>query len=165
MSADRGVVVWVTSASAGAAREIATLLAESLAAREPAVETLYAERPGFESIGAPAGLAAVAGLLAGHGVHSVVAEATSSRATREAARRTLGSMIEVFVESGATPTPSWEAPPQAEAEVEASAAPAGVARVLRTLEVLGYLKPRGDQAYSPDEEREVIKRLKAFGYM
>ena len=38
-------------------------------------------------------------------------------------------------------------------------------RVLRTLELLGYLKPHDDQAYSPDAEREVIKRLKAFGYM
>jgi hypothetical protein len=165
MSAERGVVVWVTSASDGAARDVATLLAESLAAREPAVEILHAGRPGFESIGTPAGLAAVAALLAAHGVHGVVAEATSSRAAREAFRRTLGSMIEVFVETRAIPAPSWEAPPQAEAEVDAVAAATGVPRVLRTLEVLGYLKPRDDQAYSPDEEREVIKRLKAFGYM
>ena len=165
MSTERGVVVWVTSASDGAAREVAALLAESLAAREPAVEILHAGRPDFESIAAPAGLAAVAGLLAAHGVHGVVAEATSSRAARDAFRRKLGTMIEVFVEADATPAPSWEAPPQAEAEVDAAAAAAGVPRVLRTLEVLGYLKQRDDQAYSPDEEREVIKRLKAFGYM
>jgi len=165
MSTERGIVVWVTSASADAAREVATLVAESLAAREPAVELLHAGRPGFESIGTPAGLAAIAGLLAGHGVHGVVAEATSSRAVRDAVRRKLGAMIEVFVEADATPAPSWEAPPQAEAEVGAGATAAGAPRVLRTLEVLGYLKPREDQAYSPDEEREVIKRLKAFGYM
>jgi hypothetical protein len=71
----------------------------------------------------------------------------------------------VFVQSGVTPAPSWEAPLQAEAEVDGSAAAAGLPRVLRTLEVLGYLKPRDDRTYSPDEEREVIKRLKAFGYM
>jgi hypothetical protein len=74
-------------------------------------------------------------------------------------------MIEVFVQSGAAASPTWEAPPQAEAEVDGSAAVASIPRVLRTLEVLGYLKPRDDLAYSPDEEREVIKRLKAFGYM
>ena len=91
--------------------------------------------------------------------------AIGARATRDDARRTLGRMIEVLVRAEATPTPSWEAPPQAEVEVEASAAAAGVARVLRTLEVLGHVKRRDDLAYSPEEEREVIKRLKAFGYM
>jgi hypothetical protein len=165
MIAERGVVVWVTAASAAAAHEVAVPLAEALAARELPVELLHAERPGFESITDPAALAAVAGVLAAHGVHSVVAEAVSSRGVRDAARRNLGSMIEVFVQSGASGTPTWEAPLQAEAEVDASAAAAGTARVLRTLEVLGYLKPRDDLAYSPDEEREVIKRLKAFGYM
>jgi hypothetical protein len=165
VSAERGVVVWVTSASDSAAREVATLLAESLGAREPAVEILHAGCPGLESIGTPGGLAGVAGLLAAHGVHGVVAEATSSRAIRDGFRRNLGTMIEVFVETGATPIPSWEAPRQAEVEVDAAAPALGVPRVLRTLEVLGYLKPRDDQAYSPDEEREVIKRLKAFGYM
>lgn len=165
MNPERGVIVWVTSASATAAHEIAVALAEALAARELPVELLHAERPGFESIADPRGIAAVAGLLAGHGVHSVVAEAVSSRAVRDAARRGLGTMIEVFVQSGATAAATWEAPPQAEAEVDAAAAAAGIPRVLRTLEVLGHLKPRDDQAYSPDEEREVIKRLKAFGYM
>jgi len=165
MIAERGVVVWVTAASAAAAHEVAVLLAEAFAARELRVELLHAERPGLESISEPAALGAVAGLLAGHGVHSVIAEAASSRAVRDAARRTLGSMIEVFVQSGAAGSPTWEAPPQAEVEVDAAAAAAGIPRVLRTLEVLGYLKPRDDLAYSPDEEREVIKRLKAFGYM
>jgi adenylylsulfate kinase-like enzyme len=165
MITERGVVVWVTAASTAAAHETAVLLAEALAARELRVELLHGERPGFESITEPAGLAAVAGLLAGHGIHSVVAEAVSSRAARDAARRSLGSMIEVFVQSGAAASPTWEAPPQAEAEVDGSAAVASIPRVLRTLEVLGYLKPRDDLAYSPDEEREVIKRLKAFGYM
>jgi hypothetical protein len=165
MNADRGLVVWVTAASTAAARDIAGPLAEALAARELRVELLHAERPGLESITEPAGLAGVAGLLAGHGVHSVIAVASSSCAVRDAARRTLGCMIEVLVQSGTAAGPTWEAPPQAEAEIDAAAAAAGIPRVLRTLEVLGYLKPRDDLAYSPDEERDVIKRLKAFGYM
>jgi hypothetical protein len=103
-------------------------------------------------------------LLAGHGVHSVVAEASASRAMRDDVRRRLGRMIEVHVQADAPPG-SWEAPAQAEAEVNAAAGPESTARVLRTLELLGYLKPRDDLAYSPDEEREVIKRLKAFGYL
>jgi adenylylsulfate kinase-like enzyme len=165
MTGERGVTVWVTSASAAAAQEVAVLVAEALAAREVAVELLHAERPGFEWIVDLRGLATVAAVLAGHGVSSVVAEAVSSRSIRESARRTLGSMIEVLVQSGATPAPTWEPPQQAEAEVDAAAAGSGIPRVLRTLEVLGYLKPREDLAYSSDEEREVIKRLKAFGYM
>jgi hypothetical protein len=37
--------------------------------------------------------------------------------------------------------------------------------VLRTLELLGFLDPQAGSAYSEDEEREVIKRLKTFGYL
>jgi hypothetical protein len=36
--------------------------------------------------------------------------------------------------------------------------------VLSTLEVLRLL-PRDETRYSEEEEREVIKRLKAFGYL
>ena len=161
---ERGIVVWVTSAQPGAAQDVAVLVAEAIAARELTVELLHAERPGLEPVGTPAGLAAVAELLASHGVHGVVAEATSSRAMRDEFRRRIGRMIEVYVPADA-PAASWEAPAQAEVEVDATSGAAGVARVLRTLELLGYLKPRDDLAYSPDEEREVIKRLKAFGYM
>jgi hypothetical protein len=164
MSIERGLVVWVTSAQAGAAQEVAVLVAEALAARELPVELLHAERPGLEPVGTPAGLAALAALLAGHGVHSVVAESSASRALRDDVRRRLGKMIEVHVEADAPPA-SWEAPAQAEAEVNPAAGAESVARVLRTLELLGYLKPRDDITYSPDEEREVIKRLKAFGYL
>lgn len=164
MTAGRGVCVWVTSASTAAAQDVAVQLAESLAGREVAVELLHVERPGFESFTDPRALATVAALLAAHGVSSVISEAVSSRAARDAARRTIGTMIEVLVQSGAAAT-TWEAPPQAEAEVDASATGSGISRVLRTLEVLGHLQPREDGAYSEDEEREVIKRLKAFGYM
>jgi hypothetical protein len=162
---ERGIVVWVTSASAGAANEVAVQVAEALAAHDLAVELLHAERPDFGQLADPGALATVAGLLAAHGVSCVVSEATSSRAARDAARRSLGAMIEVLVQSGDPGASSWEAPPQAEAEIDAAAGASGVSRVLHTLEVLGYLKPKQDSAYSSEEEREVIKRLKAFGYM
>jgi len=42
---------------------------------------------------------------------------------------------------------------------------AGVEQVLRTLEVLELLPRDEDRAYSDEEEREVIRRLKAFGYL
>jgi hypothetical protein len=162
---ERGMVVWITSASAAAASEVAAGVAEALAGRDLTVELLHAERAGFERLSDPGALATVAGLLAAHGVTSVVAEAVASRTQRDAARRGLGSMIEVLVTSGAAAAGAWEAPPQAEVEVDAAEGASGVSRVLRTLEVLGYLKPRKDLAYSSEEEQEVIKRLKAFGYM
>ncbi|HWP66606.1 MAG TPA: hypothetical protein VNO26_11910 [Candidatus Limnocylindria bacterium] len=165
MSTERGIVVWVTSARAEAAHEVAVAVAEALAARELPVELLHPERPELEGAGAPDGLAAVATMLAAHGVHGVVAEAASPRAVRERVRRRTGRMIEVHVLADAPSGSTWEAPTQAEAEVDAAAGSAAAARVLRTLELLGYLKHRDDLAYSPDEEREVIKRLKAFGYM
>jgi hypothetical protein len=140
-------------------------VAEGLARRGVAVELLCAERPGFEWIPDARGLATVAGLLAAYGVSSVVAEATTSRAARETARRTLGAMIEVVALADAPPAATWQAPPQAEVEIDASTGAASISRVLRTLEVLGHLQPHESGAYSEDEEREVIKRLKAFGYM
>src|SRR4029079_6914259 len=115
-------------------------------------------------VGTPAGLAALAALLAGHGVHSVVAESSASRALRDDVRRRLGKLIEVRSQADAPPA-SWEAPAQAEAEVNPAAGAESVARAGRTRSLRGYLKPRDDFAYSPDEEREVIKRLRAFGYL
>ena len=162
---ERGVTVWLTSASGAAAREMAALVAEALAERELPVELLHAERPGCAWIGDPRGFATVAALLGARGVWCVVAEADASRAMRENARSHVGALIEVLVVTDAPAGPAWQAPPQAEAEVDAAHPGAGVSRVLRTLEVLGYLRPREDQAYSTEEEREVIKRLKAFGYM
>jgi hypothetical protein len=165
MTTDRGFTVWVTSASAAAANDVAVPIAEALARRGVVVELLGAEQPGFEWIPDARGLATVAGLLAAHGVTSVVAEAVSSRAVRDTARRTVGSMIEVVALADATPAATWEAPSRAEVEIDASAGAASVSRVLRTLEVLGHLQPHESGAYSEDEEREVLKRLKAFGYM
>ena len=49
-------------------------------------------------------------------------------------------------------------------EIAPGDADRGVDRVLSPLEVLRLL-PRDETRYSEEEEREVIKRLKAFGYL
>jgi hypothetical protein len=75
-------------------------------------------------------------------------------------------MIEVYVCTGAAPA-GFEPPdkPEAEIALPETSPGAGAERVIRTLEVLELL-PRGeDRAYSAEEEREVIRRLKAFGYL
>jgi hypothetical protein len=159
MSVERGMVVWVTSARADAAQEVAVLVAEALAARELPVELLHAERPGLEPLGTPPGLAAVAALLASHGVHSVVAESSASRAMRDevlaAAREDdrsarTGRCARIV-----------EAPAQAEAEVNAAAGPEASPACCAPSSC-SALKPRDDLDYSPDEEREGHQGLKAF---
>src|SRR5437773_702015 len=110
----------------------------------------------------------VAGLLVRHGVAVVIALPVAARAMRERVRAELGRMIEVYArpahESAGT---TYEPPerPEVEITVPEPAPGAGVEQALRTLEVLDLL-PRGEEpAYSEEEEREVIRRLKAFGYL
>src|SRR5207247_4307666 len=106
----------------------------------------------------------VAGLLARHGVAVVVALPV---AARERVRAELGRMIEVYARPAHEATTGYEPPerPEVEIAVPEPSPGAGVEQVLRTLEVLDLL-PRGeDRAYSEEEEREVILRLKAFGYL
>jgi hypothetical protein len=74
----------------------------------------------------------------------------------------------VFVRPlGRTAAGAYEAPEKPEVEVtDPEPEPgAGVERTLHTLEVLGWLERDAGSAYSEDEEREVIRRLKAFGYL
>jgi hypothetical protein len=62
---------------------------------------------------------------------------------------------------------TYEPPARPEVQVDfpESELDVAVERTLRTLELLGYLRPASDTAYSADEEREVIRRLKSFGYL
>jgi hypothetical protein len=166
-----GFVVWVTGPDAASLAAVAEEIAHELEARHLAVERFDERTPG---IGALAGggrerrLAFVASALARHGVVSVVAFGGTSRAGRDAARADIGAMIEVHVQApDKTPAIGYEPPERAEVEIllPEPAPGAGVARTLRTLEVLAFLAPAGEGAYSEEEEREVIRRLKAFGYL
>jgi len=163
--------VWVTGPEQGAVEAIAEELARRLAARPMAVEVLDRRTPGIDALageGLERRAAFVAGLLARHGVAVVVALPVATRAARERVRAELGRMIEVYArpvhEAAGT---TYEPPerPEVEITVPEPTPGAGIEQVLRTLEVLDLL-PRGDdRAYSEEEEREVIRRLKAFGYL
>ena len=162
--------VWVTGPEQGAAEAIGEELARRLAARRVAVEVLDPRTPGIDALageGIERRAAFVAGLLVRHGVAVVIA-LPAARAMRERVRAELGRMIEVYArpahESAGT---TYEPPerPEVEITVPEPAPGAGVEQALRTLEVLDLL-PRGEErAYSEEEEREVIRRLKAFGYL
>ena len=163
--------IWVTGPDQGAAEAIAEELARRLAARRVAVEVLDRHTPGIDALageGLERRAAFVAGLLACHGVAVVVALPVAARAARERVRAELGRMIEVYArpadEAAGT---GYEPPerPEVEITVPEPSPGTGAEQALRTLEVLDLL-PRGeDRAYSEEEEREVIRRLKAFGYL
>ena len=165
-----GFTVWVTGPEESTVRALADAVAARLAARHVPVEFLDERTPGIDAL-AGAGLerrvAFVARTLARHGVSTVVALAASTRAGRNGARAELERVIEVYVHEGAGGGGAgYEPPERAEVEVlvpEPSPG-GGVQRTLRTLELLGFLTP-GDRVYSEEEEREVIRRLKAFGYL
>ena len=162
--------VWVTGPEQGAVEAIAEELARRLAARPMAVEVLDRRTPGIDALageGLERRAAFVAGLLARHGVAVVLALPVAARAARERVRAELGRMIEVYARPAHEATTGYEPPerPEVEIAVPEPSPGAGVEQALRTLELLDLL-PRGeDRAYSEEEEREVIRRLKAFGYL
>ena len=160
---EQGFTVWVTGPDPTAVGDVVNCLVGTLTARQLAVETIDAGTPGMQGLDAEAAARAVvlaAGLLARNGIVSVVA-LPGTRAGRDRARADLGRMIEVYVPGD---RPGYEPPDRPEVEIAATDMTAGTERTLRTLEVLRLL-PRDDAGYSEEEEREVIKRLKAFGYL
>jgi hypothetical protein len=164
-----GFTVWVTGPDPRALETVADAVASRLALRRLPVETLDGRTPGIDVLsgaGLEERMTFVAGLLARHGVAAVIALG-GSRAARDRARLQLGRMIEVHVQSGEVPSAGYEPPDRPEIEIVPSeAAPgAGPERVLHTLEVLGLLARDETSAYSEEEEREVIRRLKSFGYL
>jgi hypothetical protein len=159
--------VWVTGADADAVRAIAADIGRGLAARRIPAEVLDHVTCGVDAVDARVerlvGFAAAA--LARHGVATVVALRADARSVRERARVAIPRMIEVWVRGGAAP--GYEAPERAEVEVTHPELRRGAAtdRTLHTLEVLGLLPRRTAESYSDEEERQVIRRLKAFGYL
>ena len=161
-----GFAVWVTGPEPGRLEAVAGALAQHLLARELPVEVLDHHTPGIEGLDA-GGIAFAAAALARHGVASVIA-LPATRGARDRARAQVGRFIEVHVHGGDDElAEGYEPPERAEVElvVGENAPGPSVARVLGTLEVLGLLAPEAGRGYSEAEERAVIRRLKAFGYL
>jgi hypothetical protein len=159
-----GCVVWVTGPEPEACGTVAEAIANRLEQRHVGVERLDASAPGLADVGPGAierAAAFAAAALARHGVITVVTVPSPRRASREALRAELGPLIEVHVPGPAVA--GYEPPDRPEVEADEPAATA--TRTLRTLEVLGHLAPGEDPAYSAEEERQVIRRLKSFGYL
>jgi hypothetical protein len=158
--------VWLTGPDPDALDAVADEILRRLAARDVAVEPLDRRDPAVAASDDPVGAAIVAAAaLARHGVPTIVALAAPAT-RRDRARDLLPRVVEVDVRPAAR-APGDE-PTRAEVEVlltETSPA-AGAERAVRALELLGLLTPDASgSAYSEEEEREVIRRLKAFGYL
>jgi len=163
-----GFTVLVTGPSMPDVEAVACEIDCGLRARGLAAELLDSRTPGSAGLRAEGAATFTAGALARHGVVTIIALPTPSRAARDRARETLGRLIEVHVSSEGAVGCGYEPPLRAEVEIvfpDPRGARGGLDRVLRTLELLGFLAHEPAGAYSADEEREVIKRLKAFGYL
>jgi hypothetical protein len=159
MSLHMSLSVWVTGADRERVEATADAIAARLATREVRVEVLDSRTPGAEALTGAGGdrcALLVAEALGRHGVATVVALSLAAHAARAAGAR----MIEVHVRGG--DRPGYEPAERPEVEIDG---PAGVERVVGTLEVLGLLARGAERSYTEDEEREVIRRLKAFGYL
>ena len=161
-----GFTVWVTGPDPATVGAVAEEIAARLAARRIAVDCLDARTPGIETLGGDGvecRVACIAGALARHGVATVVSLGPAAGAARAA----LDRMVEIYVRPLGAPSEGYAPPerPEVEIAVPESGVGAGAERTLRTLEVLQLLERGAGSAYSEDEEREVIRRLKAFGYL
>jgi adenylylsulfate kinase len=162
--------VWVTGADTDAVRAIATDIGRALTARKIPAETLDQATCGIDAVDARVErlVTFIAAALARRGVATIVALRTDARGVRERARAAIPRMIEVWVRAtAAADGGAYEAPERAEVEVGHPEPHPGAAtdRILHTLEVLGFLPRRSAESYSDEEERQVIRRLKAFGYL
>jgi adenylylsulfate kinase len=158
-----GFTVLVTGPVRADVERVALEIDGRLRARGLATELIDSRAPGAGEDAATF----AAGALARHGVVTVLALPVPARAARDRAREALGRFVEVYVRAEGGAGPGYEPPERAEVEVALPehGAGAGADRTLRTLELLGFLDAEEGGAYSDDEEREVIKRLKAFGYL
>jgi hypothetical protein len=163
-----GFTVLVTGPSASDVEVVAFEIDAGLRARGKPTELIDSRTPGAAELRVEGAATFAAGALARHGIVTILALPAPARATRDRAREVLGRLIEVHVSSEGTVGCGYEPPLRAEVEVvfpDPRGGSAGADRVLRALELLGFLAHEPTGAYSADEEREVIKRLKAFGYL
>jgi len=156
--------VWITGPQPDALEALADDLARRLEARDVPAEVIDRRAPGAEQL-RDLGMAVVltASALGRRGIATVVA-LPGTGAQRADARAALGDLIEVAVASPGEPGSAYEPAERAEVQV-AAGEPGAAERVLRALELLRLLPEADSRAYSEEEEREVIRRLKAFGYI
>ena len=173
-----GFTVWLTGLRETGKRAISDALARALVAQHVPVEQLDVRTPGLEIFEAtdPSQyehrLGFLAGMLNRHGVAVVVATMSPSRDRRDALRRQIPRFMEVYVKGDESAKGHaghvYEEPLRPDVEVAAAAAEEGTAaaeKIIQALEACGYVSPAPEALAAAEEERQIIKRLKDFGYM
>ena len=133
----------------------------------------------------------VCGLLTRHGAVAIAAAISPYRAIRDEVRASIDNFVEIYVKAsvetciqrdvkglykkalagelkGFTGVDDpYEPPPHPELVIETEKeSPAGsAARILRKLEVLGYVDAPAESAYSAEEEARIRERLVRLGYL
>ena len=133
----------------------------------------------------------VCNLLTRNNVIAIAAAISPYRDVRDANRKLIGNYVEIHVDCPleilAQRDPKglykkamageiknftgvsdpYEAPTDAEIKVDTSSEPPEVShdRIVRTLEILGYIPKLDGVEYSQDEEAKIKKRLKDLGYI
>jgi adenylylsulfate kinase-like enzyme len=172
-----GFTVWLTGLPGAGKRTVSDELARILTTRHIPVEQLDVRTPGVDVFASTEpgetgrhdrSLGFLASLLNRHGIAVLVATVSPSRETRDVLRAEIPRFIEVYVKRHEPPPGQrYEAPLKPEVEIATSAetAPAAADKIVRTLEVLGYVPRAAEAVYSEEEERQIIQRLKDFGYI
>jgi adenylylsulfate kinase len=172
-----GFTVWLTGLQGAGKRAISDELARMLVARHVPVEQFDIRTPGLEVFASAdptetgryeRRLGFLAAALNRHGVAVIVTTMSPSRDLRDKMRQVIGRFMEVYVKHRQPPSGHhYEEPltPDVEVPTATEAATVAAERIFRALEERGCI-PRGPEALAAaDEEQQIIKRLKDFGYM
>ncbi len=171
-----GCTVWLTGYQGSGKRAISDELSRLLLARHVPVEQFDIRTPGLEVFQSAdptdAGryerrLGLMAGALNRHGVSVIVATMSPSRQLRDMLRQDIPNFMEVYVKRPAPATSQhYEEPLSPDVEVAASGGTAiAAAAIVRALEERGSIPRAPEALVAADEEQQIIKRLKDFGYM
>lgn len=172
-----GFTVWLTGYQGTGKRAISDELARLLVARHVPVEQFDVRTPGldiFQSVDPTETgryerrLGFLASLLNRHGVAVIVATMSPSRDLRDTLRRNIPRFMEVYVRRR-EPAQGlhYEEPLTPDVEVAAAteAASAAAQRIIQALEARGSVRRAPEAVAADEEEQQIIRRLKDFGYM
>ncbi len=199
---DQGFTVWFTGLSGSGKSTLAALLRENLSARGNACEVLDSGRIrqeinrslGFTREEIEANLKRIAydcKLLNRNGVIAIVAAVSPYRDMRDAIRRDVGRLIEVYcrcpleilvkrdqaglferaqrgeIAHVAGVNAPYEEPfkPEVFINSDTDTPEQGVTRIVSTLEILGYLPKHRSAEYTAGEEEIIKARLQDLGYI
>lgn len=174
-----GFTVWLTGLQGVGKRAISDEIARILVTRHIPVEQFDIRTPGLDVFASAdpsetghryeRRLGFLAAALNRHGTAAIVATMSPSRRLRDSLREEIPRFMEVYVRhrDPAAAGHHYEEPLQPDLEVTPAAeiAAAAAQRIVAALEAKGFIPSSRQAIAEEDEEQQIIKRLKDFGYM